>query len=241
MSVQAESQTTDQNDLDVNTKSSMVEISSEDSTPNSFIVEVTELEDYLLSENPLKTLETVILEILNITEKETDSTAEILAPENVFLSESSNKVTTVGNQNLNHDSELHSSATTFIVETGDSSEVSTVGSLLEVDNFNQNHTQDEFQGSVVTESANTIAPKFVSVSIDVSHETKFEMNANSPEDNITTVSSNTHTEAPKCPEPGWCVLWFLAQDTCAKDSHCHGSRICCQWRCSKTCIDVDTL
>ncbi|XP_035221392.1 uncharacterized protein LOC118194277 [Stegodyphus dumicola] len=43
---------------------------------------------------------------------------------------------------------------------------------------------------------------------------------------------------PECPPPGICFFWFLAQDTCAQSSHCHGSRICCKIRCSKTCIEI---
>ncbi|KFM70543.1 hypothetical protein X975_08088, partial [Stegodyphus mimosarum] len=62
--------------------------------------------------------------------------------------------------------------------------------------------------------------------------------------NVTTVRptlaeniSETSVD-PECPPPGICFFWFLAQDTCAQSSHCHGSRICCKIRCSKTCIEI---
>lgn len=60
--------------------------------------------------------------------------------------------------------------------------------------------------------------------------------------NLNLSDSNQNNEDEKikavCPEPGWCIFWFLAQDTCAKDEHCLGPRICCLSGCSKTCIDV---
>ncbi|GFY08047.1 uncharacterized protein TNCV_1354641 [Trichonephila clavipes] len=58
--------------------------------------------------------------------------------------------------------------------------------------------------------------------------------------NSTENGSESKTD-PKCPSPGFCILWFWSQDACEVDSHCLGSRICCRVRCSKTCIDVEKL
>ncbi|GFS58877.1 uncharacterized protein NPIL_211461 [Nephila pilipes] len=54
-------------------------------------------------------------------------------------------------------------------------------------------------------------------------------------------SESNPADAPKCPPPGFCILWFWSQDACQVDNHCLGSRICCRVRCSKTCIDIETL
>lgn len=54
-------------------------------------------------------------------------------------------------------------------------------------------------------------------------------------------SSNIGPKLPKCPDPGLCIFWFLAQDLCAEDSHCHGALICCMWGCSKICVDGENV
>ncbi|GBM71877.1 hypothetical protein AVEN_229372-1 [Araneus ventricosus] len=56
-----------------------------------------------------------------------------------------------------------------------------------------------------------------------------------------SVSNSSAVGVPQCPPPGWCIFWFLSQDACAVNEHCLGSRICCKIRCSKTCIEVESL
>lgn len=50
-------------------------------------------------------------------------------------------------------------------------------------------------------------------------------------------SSDIGPKLPKCPDPGLCIFWFLAQDLCAEDGHCHGALLCCMWGCSKICVE----
>lgn len=54
-------------------------------------------------------------------------------------------------------------------------------------------------------------------------------------------SSNIGPKLPKCPDPGLCIFWFLAQDLCAEDSHCHGALLCCMWGCSKICVEGENI
>lgn len=104
-----------------------------------------------------------------------------------------------------------------------------------IDNLNLgNDTESELEEILISDSSNSTNNK-----VDTDEmKTKNELNENDSQD-VGTEIVIAQTESPKCPQPGWCIFWFLAQDTCAKDSHCLGSRLCCLWGCSKTCIDID--
>lgn len=65
-----------------------------------------------------------------------------------------------------------------------------------------------------------------------------ELSDSVPDGKVTEIS-DIEPEDPRCPDPGWCIFWFAAIDLCAKDSHCHGSLLCCTIGCSKSCVDPD--
>ncbi|GFY41820.1 uncharacterized protein TNIN_218551 [Trichonephila inaurata madagascariensis] len=73
------------------------------------------------------------------------------------------------------------------------------------------------------------------------HLTQVQLNKGSSAfENFSSTEKGSESKTdPKCPSPGFCILWFWSQNACEVDSHCLGSRICCRVRCSKTCIDVE--
>ncbi|XP_055930041.1 dentin sialophosphoprotein-like [Argiope bruennichi] len=99
------------------------------------------------------------------------------------------------------------------------------------------HLTEKFEGNVSSEGAASLEMSEDMIQLaPEAKPTKQKINVS------VSVSSTVDTGgSPECPPPGWCIFWFLSQDTCAVNEHCLGSRICCKIRCSKTCIEIESL
>ncbi|GIX93304.1 uncharacterized protein CDAR_287841 [Caerostris darwini] len=154
---------------------------------------------------------------------------------------------------LIEENEIHNVLTTFTPELDTS-----ISEHFEKENEGMKATEIETFGSLnvaetrpfdklnISEVLTLIEPKNVS-GHEENHRTGDALESENGTAATVIISDTSNTSqseigvAGLCPPPGWCIFWLWSQDTCAENSHCLGSRICCRIRCSKTCIDLEAL